>query len=253
MQNGSSSNRFSRELASETNTRKLLSFILNDNDYLNRESASPGGHPGADSLSSSMVTSMNIIIELIRKNNSDDSESYLFHTLRNRLIQVQRSFNGLSGEDPREILERAMNEMTEKTGVVQLGVLLNAASDRLEDLKALLLHPHPHNVSNPICACDFRHKLMNTLPNMQAASITTSTGVFQPLTFERLRICELFVELLHCSNMSLLNRRAGSGGPVYDTMGHLLGGLSALEQLAHAVSTSASSEGSRGTECIQWQ
>lgn len=65
----------------------------------------------------------------------------------------------------------------------------------------------------------------------------TTVGTFEPLTFERLEICELLAELLHCSNMSLLNRNLKDGGPEYDETGRILGGLSALEQLAHVVSS----------------
>jgi serine/threonine-protein phosphatase 6 regulatory subunit 3 len=77
----------------------------------------------------------------------------------------------------------------------------------------------------------------------QSTLANPSTNGCQGLTFERLRICELLVELLNCSNMSLLNRRRGSGGPEYDDEGHLQGGLAALEQLAHAVSSGKNGEG----------
>jgi hypothetical protein len=55
-----------------------------------------------------------------------------------------------------------------------------------------------------------------------------------PLTLERFRICELYAELLHCSNMALFNRRPGSG-PVYDDTGHLVGGLDSLDILSVAL------------------
>ena len=51
-----------------------------------------------------------------------------------------------------------------------------------------------------------------------------------PLTFERLRIVELFAEMLHCSNMSLLNRPP-SFDHLYDSSGRLQGGLSAMKDL----------------------
>lgn len=37
----------------------------------------------------------------------------------------------------------------------------------------------------------------------------TTLGEQMPLGFERLKICELFAELLHCSNMSNLNDEEG--------------------------------------------
>ncbi len=56
----------------------------------------------------------------------------------------------------------------------------------------------------------------------------------EPLTLERLRIVELYAELLHCSNMSILNRAQGKG-PRYSVDGCLIGGLSALEDLGRAL------------------
>ena len=46
--------------------------------------------PDRQSCASSVTHAISIIIELIRKNNSDYFEPYLFHTLRNRLIHVQQ-------------------------------------------------------------------------------------------------------------------------------------------------------------------
>lgn len=69
----------------------------------------------------------------------------------------------------------------------------------------------------------------------------TSVGPLIPLTLERFRIFELYAELLHCSNMSLLNRRRGFG-PSYDEQGRLMGGLDALEQLARVIDPNVSSE-----------
>ncbi|CAO3675513.1 unnamed protein product [Rhizopus stolonifer] len=42
-------------------------------------------------------------------------------------------------------------------------------------------------------------------PRYMNGSIRTTLGDIEPLGFERLKICELFAELLHCSNMSNLN------------------------------------------------
>lgn len=47
---------------------------------------------------------------------------------------------------------------------------------------------------------------------------------------------ELFAELLHCSNMSLLNRSAELAR-LYDSQGRLNGGLAGLEDLAQVLST----------------
>ncbi|KAI7872847.1 SIT4 phosphatase-associated protein-domain-containing protein [Spinellus fusiger] len=45
----------------------------------------------------------------------------------------------------------------------------------------------------------------NILLNPKSSALTTAVGTNVPLGFERLKICELFAELLHCSNMINLN------------------------------------------------
>ncbi|KAI9472134.1 MAG: SIT4 phosphatase-associated protein-domain-containing protein [Benjaminiella poitrasii] len=50
---------------------------------------------------------------------------------------------------------------------------------------------------------DFTHLLLK--PRSVEGPIQTTLGELEPLGFERLKICELFAELLHCSNMSNLN------------------------------------------------
>lgn len=68
----------------------------------------------------------------------------------------------------------------------------------------------------------------------QNGPVLTTIGQLTPLTFERYRLCELYAELLHASNMSLLNRPA-EYDHLYDTEGRLQGGLSALEELAQVI------------------
>ncbi|CAG8482913.1 23181_t:CDS:10 [Rhizophagus irregularis] len=66
--------------------------------------------------------------------------------------------------------------------VVDLSDMLRVLANRIGEFKALL--DKPKSVSG---------------------QIDTTIGKMVPLGFERFRICELFAELLHCSNMSLLN------------------------------------------------
>jgi SIT4 phosphatase-associated protein len=54
---------------------------------------------------------------------------------------------------------------------------------------------------------DFQHLLAK--PKSVPSSIATTFGHIEPLGFERFRICELYAELLHCSNMVLLNDPRG--------------------------------------------
>ena len=71
-------------------------------------------------------------------------------------------------------------------------------------------------------------------PFVQAQSLETTLGRIAPLGFERYRITELYAELLHCSNMALLNR-AQDSGPQYSKKGTLIGGIDGLQVLARAL------------------
>ncbi|KAJ3977222.1 SIT4 phosphatase-associated protein-domain-containing protein [Lentinula raphanica] len=246
---GVSSNLFARELAREDSVSKLVTYILQDfspslpEPPLSRDVES-GTATHFESASSSAIHAMGILTELIRKNNSDYLEPYLFHTLRNRLIGVQQAMvqQGESPEDVadgRKTLERAMKEMVDRMGVVNLGFVLNILCDdgRLERLVGYLWKPRSLMVEGPV-----------------AGSISAPA-----LTFERFRITELLAELLHCSNMALLNRplRADSTSflslpnehryqHLYDAEGRLQGGLGGLEELARVISMG--NEDSNGNE-----
>jgi SIT4-associating protein SAP185/190 len=76
--------------------------------------------------------------------------------------------------------------------------------------------------------------------------MTTSLGEIHPLTFERYRITELYAELLHCSNMALLNRAPGEG-PQYSEDGSLLGGIDGLQILARTLQGGDSTEAGNGS------
>ncbi|KIJ44266.1 hypothetical protein M422DRAFT_252275 [Sphaerobolus stellatus SS14] len=116
-------------------------------------------------------------------------------------------------EEGRDVLEQTMKEMVDRMGVVHLGALLECFCERLDGFQELLRSPRSLN-----------------------GPVSTTVGQITPLTTERFRICELYAELLHCSNMALLNRVSGNG-PLYDDEGRLQGGLSALEELARVIST----------------
>lgn len=176
--NGPASNQFARELARRDSVETLVGYILSEppppgppqhSEYtqqgeeaeakLNvpkdsdkgkaREDASDSfasvldsslSLPNAESTVSSIVQSICIIIELIRQNNSDYFEPYLFHTLRNRLIHVQQQLQ-MHTQDGREALERAMKEMVNRMGVVHLGPVLDIICEKLEELQRYLLKP----------------------------------------------------------------------------------------------------------------
>ena len=96
--------------------------------------------PTLESATSSVAQSISIIIELVRKNNSDYYEPFIFHTVRNRLIQIQQHLHPQS-EDGREELEHAMQEMVDRMGVVHFGPLLEIMCERMGDLQRLLRSP----------------------------------------------------------------------------------------------------------------
>ncbi|CAE6397243.1 unnamed protein product [Rhizoctonia solani] len=187
--------------------------------------------PDAESATSSVIHIVSIFVELIRKNNSDYFEPYLFHTLRSRLMQIQQQHldemhelgldmdnQRVQEERERERLERGMADMVDHLGIVHLGRFLRILAKRLPNFQELLRRPRSLN-----------------------GYVPTSVGQLVPLTLERFRIIELYAELLHCSNMSLLNRRRGFG-PTYDEHGRLTGGLDALEQLARVIDPNVSSD-----------
>ncbi|KAJ7137920.1 SIT4 phosphatase-associated protein-domain-containing protein [Mycena epipterygia] len=223
---GPASNRFARELARADSVATLAEYILHDFGFPQEEDHSDGNGdtlPNRASCTSSVVHSIAIIIELIRKNNSDYFEPYLFHTLRNRLIQVQQQLHSttLDEDGGRETLERALAEMVERMGVVHLGSVLEILCARLDVFQRYLRTPRSFN-----------------------GPLRTTVGDITPLTFERYRICELFAELLHCSNMALLNRPP-EFNHLYDAEGRLQGGLSALEELARVIALNPSEERDR--------
>lgn len=232
LQNGPASNRFARELARPESISRLVSYMLYDFDTLPEDPApttpttatgvedirsSSHDFPNRESATSSIVHSISVVVELIRKNNSDYFEPYLFHTLRNRLIQVQQQCH-IQGEDTRGTLEQVMGEMVNRMGVVSLGPVLEIMCVRLPEFRRYL--KEPRSLKGPI---------------------STTVGTITPLTWERYRIIELFAELLHCSNMSLLNRPVAYNH-LYDSEGRLQGGLAGLEELSQVIALNNSND-----------
>ena len=157
------SNLFARELALRESLSQLTHYILAQYEPdppipEGREGFEPERLPNHESSTSAVIHSIGIIIELIRQNNSDYFEPYLFHTLRNRLIQYQQQIHTYSNREGRQLLERAMQEMVDRMGVVHLGPLLDLMCDRLEDFQRYLVQPrslvkhfsyHPPTASDP--------------------------------------------------------------------------------------------------------
>ncbi|CDK25834.1 unnamed protein product [Kuraishia capsulata CBS 1993] len=132
-------NELSRELVSEPMVRKLVAMMLN----------------GGTGLSNAV----GIVIEIIRKNNSDyDFVPVLYTTIESHPPTLR---------DP-----------------IYLGTLVKVFAEAIPDFTEML-----------------GKKVQRILE--------TPFGTIEPLGFERFKICELVAELLHCSNMALLNHEDG--------------------------------------------
>lgn len=137
-------NELTRQLVSYDSMKKLCNIMLK------------GGY--------ALANGVGIIIEIIRKNNSDyDILPVLYITLES---------HPPTGRDP-----------------IYLGYLLQVFGEEISKFNDLLL----------------------TTENSQVVpdSLLTPFGEIEPLGFERFKICELIAELLHCSNMALLNDNKG--------------------------------------------
>lgn len=144
------SNKLARELARRENIMKLVDYALTPLEKTpasassNEDSAETDASP-TENAASSLVCIIPVFIELIRKNNSDFFEPYLFHTLRNRLIQIrqqqQYSREEITEEQGREELESAMGEIADHMGLVNLSELISIIGSRLEDFQKLLKAP----------------------------------------------------------------------------------------------------------------
>lgn len=132
-------NELTRQLTSPEVMERLIQIMLN----------------GGTSLSNGV----GIIIELIRKNNSDYD-------------YVQIMFTSLETHPPND------------RDAIYLGHMLK------------LFH-------------QYMPKFNEILVNTSMPFLNTSFGKIEPLGFERFKICELVAELLHCSNMGLLNEKKG--------------------------------------------
>jgi SIT4-associating protein SAP185/190 len=113
-----------------------------------------------------LTVGVGIVIEVIRKNNSDYDPD------------VGAEANAIpSSRDP-----------------IYLGTLLRMFAQRVPDFMELILSPN-HTIGGGDGPVTIRRKEL-------AAAFG---GNIEPLGFDRFKTCELMAELLHCSNMGLLN------------------------------------------------
>lgn len=167
---GSKNNRLIREMVSDESVSNMIGYMLDDVGLsdrnwkgLNGEDVDPSPAdpfvvhplPSISSASSSLSQICMLLVELVRRNNSDFSEPHLFHTLRNRLMTIRtqqlqtQSESGGEGAtgggaaegDERAAMEEAMEEISPKMGIVHLGGLLTKVIERFGDLHHFLLEP----------------------------------------------------------------------------------------------------------------
>jgi SIT4-associating protein SAP185/190 len=139
-------NELTRQLVSESCLKQLIDFMLQ------------GGNP--------LTVGVGIIIEVIRKNNSD-------YDLENQIGPVPKN------SDP-----------------IYLGTLLREFATHIPKFMDL--------VNSPSQIVTQRDGSTTT----KKRELKTAFGEkIEPLGFDRFKTCELMAELLHCSNMALLNER----------------------------------------------
>ena len=141
-------NSLTRQLVSETCIEALINNMLR------------GGNP--------LTVGVGIIIEVIRKNNSD--------------------------YDPD--VGAGQDSIPSSSDPIYLGTLLRMFAKHVPDFTELILSPN-HTVTNGDSTMTIKRR------ELQVAF----GGAIEPLGFDRFKTCELMAELLHCSNMGLLNER----------------------------------------------
>ena len=139
-------NELTRQLVSEPCIKQMIGYMLH------------GGNP--------LTVSVGIIIEVIRKNNSD-------YDLENQIGPVPKT-----------------------TDPIYLGTLLRQFAEHIPQFMELVHSPR-QTVSNKDGSTTSRKRELKTAFGEK----------IEPLGFDRFKTCELMAELLHCSNMALLNER----------------------------------------------
>jgi SIT4-associating protein SAP185/190 len=113
-----------------------------------------------------LTVGVGIVIEVIRKNNSD--------------------YDPDVGAEP--------NAVPSSKDPIYLGTLLRMFAQRVPDFMDLILSPN-HTVGGGDGPVSIKRKELSA----------AFGGKIEPLGFDRFKTCELMAELLHCSNMGLLN------------------------------------------------
>lgn len=158
-------NRMIREIVSGPNLETLLGYMLDpleltDSDWKGVKGDGTPSYldafvihplPNTATATSALTYISSLLVEVIRRNNSDFAEPHLFHTLRNRLMNMQAprfkpaakwdADSKVSEEARQEQMEQAVVEWSESMGIVHLGALLQMVVDRFGRLAELVQHP----------------------------------------------------------------------------------------------------------------
>ncbi|KAJ2610242.1 sporulation-induced protein [Coemansia sp. RSA 1365] len=186
------------ELKSEQMVQRLTDYML--------DRTAPHG-------TSTLINCVYIFIELIRRNYSDmeselspdadERDAYGFDEESYGEVSYAEETGNTQEQDQRQDLEQDLEHQQDpmqqqdqsdsphsgrQLPTVDLSDMLRVLALRTGDLVELL-----------------------NKPRSSTEPVATTQGMREPLGFERLRICELFAELLHCSNMPRLNQRFGQG------------------------------------------
>ncbi|KAK4053021.1 sporulation-induced protein [Microbotryomycetes sp. JL201] len=233
-----------RQIADGRTVRTLLDWMLADvskrrSEFTGNEDKTPraasielehSSMTDADDLrTSSLVNSLSVLINLIRKNNSDFIEQQMLSWARRK--EEEATERELIAAEGGEIVGVDADEdgsgIDRGPPLVDLSATLSTISERIPEFQQLLRSPRSVHGPN-----------------------ATSAGLLTPLSLERFRICEFYAELLHCSNMSLLNRPP-SWRYLYDSEGYLINGWKAADDLAEALADPPAEEEEEGPALAQ--
>ncbi|KAJ2719102.1 sporulation-induced protein [Coemansia sp. Benny D115] len=140
----------------------------------------------APHATSTLINCVYIFIELIRRNYSDadaDAEADMSPENQAQTYSFGGAYDNAGAYD--------QGHSQRRLPIVDLSDMMRVLALHTQDLVELLQSPRS-----------------STEP------VPTTMGPREPLGFERLRICELFAELLHCSNMPRLNVSASASPSV---------------------------------------
>ncbi|AET40723.1 SAPS family protein Ecym_6347 [Eremothecium cymbalariae DBVPG len=115
-----------------------------------------------------------------------------------------------------EIMLKGGTSLSNGVGIVIELIRKNNSDYDFVQVMYTTLQTHPPNDRDPVylghlvkCFAEKLPQFTSMLVDTKLSPLETPFGSIEPLGFERFKICELIAELLHCSNMGLLNEPKG--------------------------------------------